>query len=394
MKSRLVVGLMSGTSIDGVDAGLCRISEDHKSFDVKLEEYLQQDYPESLRKEILACCNIEESSVDKICKMNQKLADVFVDVFFALVKKAGCKVEDIDLIGSHGQTIFHIEDNESVHTFQIGAGEIISTKTGITTVSNFRLHDIALGGHGAPLVSYADYHIFHDEHINQVFQNIGGIANYTYIPSYANIDQIIGTDTGPGNMLIDGVIAILSGGQLYYDNNGSWAREGKVSNELLDFMMSHPFIAKEPPKTTDRSDFNDILTKNIIEKGKELNLGNKDIVSTVTAFTAYSIVDSYREFIKSDIDQIVISGGGRFNSTLVDMIRNYCDQIIESKPEIVPFDALGYPAEAKESVAFAFLAYQTMKGRTNNVPQITKAKGKTIMGSISPGKKFFDHVDW
>ena len=278
---------------------------------------------------------------------------------------------------------------------QIGAGGVIAERTGITTVSNFRIRDVAAGGEGAPLVPYVDYILYSDSKYNRVLQNIGGIANYTYIPVKADFSQIKGTDTGPGNILLDAVVYILSDGRWKYDQDGKWAKEGKVSEAFLEELIKHPFIQQKAPKTTGREVFGLSYARKIISQGQKLGLSAADIIATATAFTAYSIVDSYRRFIKGKIDQIIISGGGSFNLTLLKMIKNYCNKLLINRHiNILTQEELGFSSEAKEAIAFAVLAYQTMKGIANNVPQVTKAKEQVILGDITPGRNFYDYLKW
>jgi len=392
---KFVVGLMSGTSLDGIDAALVKI-EEKPCLKIKLVEFVTLEYSREIYKEILICCNEQLGTVDKVCRLNFKLGELLADAALQVVKKAGISLEEVDLIGSHGQTIYHdIGKKDFISTLQVGAGGVIAEKTRITTVSNFRVRDIAAGGEGAPLVPYIDYLLYNSLEHNRILQNIGGIANYTYLPTKADFSQIKGTDTGPGNMLLDGVVSILSNGRLNYDQDGKWAKEGKVSEKFLEEMIKHPFIQQKAPKTTGREVFGLSYARGIISQGQKLGLSAADIVATTTAFTAYSIVDSYRRFIKGKIDQIIIGGGGSFNLTLLKMIKNYCNKLLINRHiNILTQEELGFSSEAKEAIAFAVLAYQTMKGRANNVPQVTKAKEQVILGDITPGRNFYNYLKW
>ncbi|MGB4434497.1 MAG: anhydro-N-acetylmuramic acid kinase, partial [Defluviitoga tunisiensis] len=287
-------------------------------------------------------------------------------------------------IGSHGQTIYHDVENDYVSSLQIGEAGVIAQRTGITTISNFRARDIAAGGQGAPLVPYVDYILFKSNQYNRVLQNIGGIGNYTYIPKNGKIEDIQGTDTGPGNMLIDGVIQILTNGEKTFDKDGEMAIKGTVSTELLNELKKHPFISKKAPKTTGREAFGLNYARKIVNIGKELHLSNEDIIATVTNFTAFTIVDAYQRFIRNKIDQIIISGGGSYNPTLILMIKSYVKMLLGENVVVMILEQLGYSSDAKEAVAFAILAYQTFKRRCNNVPQITGAKYSVILGDITP----------
>ncbi|HOK15549.1 MAG TPA: anhydro-N-acetylmuramic acid kinase AnmK [Defluviitoga tunisiensis] len=380
-----VVGLMSGTSLDGIDTALIDISEiSSNDFDVKVINFINTPYDNLTRNKILECCDPKTGSVDKICRLNFELGELFAKSVEKIASLTNIKLSNIELIGSHGQTIYHDVENDYVSSLQIGEAGVIAQRTGITTISNFRARDIAAGGQGAPLVPYVDYILFKSNQYNRVLQNIGGIGNYTYIPKNGKIEDIQGTDTGPGNMLIDGVIQILTNGEKTFDKDGEMAIKGTVSTELLNELKKHPFISKKAPKTTGREAFGLNYARKIVNIGKELHLSNEDIIATVTNFTAFTIVDAYQRFIRNKIDQIIISGGGSYNPTLIMMIKSYVKMLLGENVVVMTLEQLGYSSDAKEAVAFAILAYQTFKRRCNNVPQITGAKYSVILGDITP----------
>lgn len=380
-----VVGLMSGTSLDGIDTALIDISEiSSNDFDVKVINFINTPYDNLTRNKILECCDPKTGSVDKICRLNFELGELFAKSVEKIASLTNIKLSNIELIGSHGQTIYHDVENDYVSSLQIGEAGVIAQRTGITTISNFRARDIAAGGQGAPLVPYVDYILFKSNQYNRVLQNIGGIGNYTYIPKNGKIEDIQGTDTGPGNMLIDGVIQILTNGEKTFDKDGEMAIKGTVSTELLNELKKHPFISKKAPKTTGREAFGLNYARKIVNIGKELHLSNEDIIATVTNFTAFTIVDAYQRFIRNKIDQIIISGGGSYNPTLIMMIKSYVKMLLGENVVVMILEQLGYSSDAKEAVAFAILAYQTFKRRCNNVPQITGAKYSVILGDITP----------
>ena len=391
---KYVVGLMSGTSLDGIDAALVKIAEGDP-LNIELVQFTTLPVAEGLRQEVLACCDQKTGRVDRICRLNFSLAEESAKAVEQVVEKAGLTISQLDLIGSHGQTIYHdVQDQAAISTLQIGCAGVITERTGITTVSNFRVRDIAAGGEGAPLVPYVDQLLYSSRHYHRVLQNIGGIGNYTYLPAGGGKDDVRGTDTGPGNMLIDGVISILTGNQLKYDRAGNWAARGQVSSELLAELMQHPFILKKAPKTTGREEFGLELAQKIISRSFQLNLTEQDAVATVTAFTALSIVDAYLRYLKNGINQIILGGGGSYNPTLVKMIKEYSRQLLEGSPQVLTQEELGYSSEAKEAIAFAVLAYQTMKGRANNVPGATGAQKRVVLGDITPGKQFYQYLKW
>ncbi len=407
MQKKQIIGLMSGTSLDGVDAALVIISEADSNLMVELKDFITIKYNTAVRKEILSCCDERTGTVDKICQLNFKLGEIFADAVYRLVNRVGIPTTEVDLIGSHGQTIYHYiqeyhnlknkmssSNNPYNSTLQVGAGGVIAERTGITTISNFRIRDIAAGGEGAPLVPYIDYLLYTDDNKNRVMQNIGGIANFTYLPSRGELEDVKGTDTGPGNILIDLVINLLSKGELNFDRNGEWAARGMVSEELLLKLMDHSFIGKTAPKSTGREVFGIEIAKEIIKKGFKAGLKKEDIVATVTAYTARSIIDAYRRFIGERIDQVIVSGGGSYNPVLLNMIQEEVKQVINREAEVITQEDLGFSSEAKEAVAFAILAYQTMKGRPGNVSQVTGAEKRVILGDITPGRNFYNFLRW
>lgn len=391
---KYVIGLMSGTSVDGIDVALVKIKEED-GLQVEVLDFLTSPYTRDVREAILTCCHKEKSRVDSICYLNFQLAYLSVEAVEALLKKRGFAMEEIDLLVSHGHTLYHeVRDSKKRSTLQIGAGSILAQRTGITTVSNLRVRDMAVGGEGAPLVSYVDYLLFRSSLYSRVLQNIGGIANYTYLPLKCKLEDIEGTDTGPGNMLIDGVISLLTSGEKTYDDQGEWASRGIVSSTLLSYLLKHPFIEQDSPKTTGREEFGDLYLEEVLKKGEELGLNKYDLIATITAFTAYSIIDAYQRFIKGDIHQVIVGGGGSKNPVLLKMMREYSQTILGEELTILTLEDMGYSSKAKEAMAFALLGYLTMKGRRGNVPQVTGAKRPVILGDISPGEDFYQYLAW
>lgn len=394
MNPKLVVGLMSGTSIDGIDAAVVRITEKTDLL-VELVEFISLPYTPEMRQSIMECCDEKIGTVDKICRLNFQLGESLAESAIQVIKKAGLDLQEVDLIGSHGQTIYHdVSDQAIISTLQIGASAVLAERTKITTVSNFRQRDVAAGGEGAPLVPYVDYLIYHNSEFNRVLQNIGGIGNYTYLPRATTLSKVLGSDTGPGNMLIDGVVSILTGGSLQYDQDGAWASKGEVSADLLAQLMNHPFISQQAPKTTGREVFGQLYAEKVVGWAKERQLSDADLLATVTAFTAYSIIDAYRRFIPGRIDQVIIGGGGSYNPTLVKMLVQYGHEVFGSDLRVLTQEDLGFSSDAKEAVAFAVLAYQTMKGVTNNLKQVTGANRSVILGDITPGHNFYNYLCW
>jgi anhydro-N-acetylmuramic acid kinase len=367
-----IIGLMSGTSADGVDAAVVNIGKNK----VKLLAFNTFDYPPALRQSILELGEQKLCRPADISNLNFLLGEVFADAVIKLCRKNEISLKTIDLIGSHGQTIYHNPTGKIRSTLQIGEPSIIAYKTGITTVADFRPKDMAAGGQGAPLVPFADYWLFKNKKLNRAVQNIGGIANVTYLPANCKPQDIIAFDTGPGNMIIDRLVSLITKGRQNFDKDGKTAAKGKVNKKLLDEMMRHPFLRKSPPKSTGREEFGAAFTKKFIKRPISL----EDILATATAFTAVSIAQAYKKFLPGLPDEIILCGGGARNKTLVKMLR----QNIKSK--ILFTDYFGINSDAKEAVSFAILAYAAIKGITNNVPSATGAEKTVILGKIIPAQ--------
>lgn len=393
--AKKVIGLMSGTSLDGIDAALVNISENKGKISVELEEFLSLDYDKELKAKILKGVNKEKSNLKIISELNIDLAHRFSKAANKLIYKTDLDNSDIDLIGSHGQTVFHnVSDKKNISTLQITSGSYIAEKTGITTVFNFRMRDLAVGGEGAPLVPYTDYLLYKDKKKNRILQNIGGISNYSYLPADCKLNEVRGSDNGPGNMIIDNAVNILTKNKLSFDKDGKMAKKGKISQKLLDKMMVHPFIKKKVPKSSGRVDFGQAYAKKIIAKGKEMELSDYDIIATITAFTALAIVDSYQRFVGEKIDEVIVGGGGSYNPQLMKVINYYLAKKYEKKIDLLTQEDLGYNSEAKEAIAFAILAYESMKGRSNNLPKATGAKKRVVLGEIAPGNNFYKYLNF
>ncbi|MBI4008062.1 MAG: anhydro-N-acetylmuramic acid kinase, partial [Planctomycetes bacterium] len=291
-------------------------------------------------------------------------------------------------------TIYHIPDipplikgdlgGLSRSTLQIGEPCVIAQETGVTTVADFRTRDIAAGGHGAPLVPYADFVLFRSDTYNRAIQNIGGIANVTFLPSACNLKDLIAFDTGPGNVIIDRITEIVTNGKLKFDVDGKLATSGRINDALLDQLLSHPYFSKQPPKTTGREDFGIQFSDKLYSEAKQPasgGLSDADILTTVTAFTARTIAESYKRFILSqyEITEVILSGGGSRNLFLVELLKGYL-----SPAKVRMVDEFGIPGNAKEAIAFAILANETISGNPNNVPSATGAREAVILGKIAP----------
>ena len=376
-----VAGLMSGTSVDGVDVAVVDITKQK----VHLLAFDVFPYPPALRREILRLCRPESARLDNICHYNFVLGEVFADAIIKLCDKSGIPLSSIDLVGSHGQTIYHNPRGKRYSrttirsTLQIGEPSIVAHRTGITTIADFRPRDIAAHGEGAPLVPYADYILFGHNRLSRAVQNIGGIANVTFLPRGCKQDDIIAFDTGPGNVVIDSIIRLISGGKKRFDPAGKMAAQGTVNKRLLNEMLRHPFLRRHPPKSTGREEFGSAFANKIYQNAAQKGLSDNDIVATVTAFTAKSIARAYNKFLPTMPDEVILCGGGSHNNTLVEMLRGELPNV-----KMLSTEDFGISVDAREAVSFAILAWATINGLTNNMPGATGADQPVVLGKIIP----------
>ena len=387
MKENLAIGLMSGTSADGVDAALVKIFGSGMKTKVQLVSFETFPFPEQVKEMVLSASSSSRGTVDLVCHLNFRLGDIFANAALNVLKKANVENSKVSFIGSHGQTIRHLpEGHENFpenlpSTLQIGEPSVIAEKTGIKTIADFRSRDMAAGGLGAPLSPFAHFLLFHDKKDSRIVHNIGGISNLSFLPKEGMIDNVIAFDTGPGNMLIDGLVSHLSHGKKQFDEGGKWAKKGEINNDLLSFMMNHPFIKKPPPKATGREEFGDIFLHNILSKAEKHKIPDNDLVTTVTAFTAESIVSNYKEHIfKIDLpSDIIFCGGGIHNQFLMGLLKKKLPEFIISTTE-----KYGISPDALEAITFAILANETLHGNFSNLPSVTGAKRKVLLGKIVP----------
>lgn len=385
---RRVVGLMSGTSADGIDAALVEITREDEEIKVNMLAFENTPYESQIRSRIFELFNPGKSTVDKIGQMNFLLGELYAKAALSVIKKAELAPEEIDLIGSHGQTIYHAPNGNSTdkekkgYTVQIGEGAVIACRTGIPCVSDFRVADVAAGGQGAPLVPYTEFMLYRSQDQSILLQNIGGIGNITVIPVGCTAEQVSAFDTGPGNMVIDGMMEIISKGKLHMDKGGRVAGKGKINNRLLNILKEDPYFSLPPPKTTGREYFGRKYAESILKIITEMKMPYEDGIATVTFLTAWSIADAYRRFIKESCraDRLIIGGGGSYNHVLVDFIRSEMKQF---GVETLTQEEIGLSSDAKEAVAFALLADCTVCGEPNNMPGVTGAKRPVVMGKIS-----------
>ena len=394
--SQLFVGLMSGTSADGIDAVAATISGRKVGLKVELIAHFHRPFSPRLRGRILHTSL--HGTVDEICELNFLLGEHFAQAALAVIRKSKLEPKRITAIGSHGQTIHHLPRARTPSTLQIGEPAVIAETTGITTIADFRVSDMAAGGQGAPLVPYADWVLFSHHTNPRIIQNIGGIANLTFLPAGARLKDVVAFDTGPGNMVIDAVVNRLSHGRKTFDRNGNWAKHGKISEALLARLLAHPFLLRRPPKTTGREEFGEAFVEWFFSSAASLRLSEADLVATATAFTAETIADAYARYIFSMLSlkelgklEVILGGGGAENPELRRMLFQCISQKSKlvrepQRPLLLTHHDFEIPNSAKEALAFAILARETLHGRTGNIPKATGASHAVVLGKLIPGR--------
>lgn len=382
--SRLVIGIMSGTSADGVDAALCRITGHGLDSNIEQLGFHFKPFEENVRNEILRLASGNAAVAADFCSMNFLLGNLYKEAALELCSKLGVKPGDIDLIGSHGQTFWHIPVAEDYlgmsfkSTFQLGECSVLAQEFGCPVIGDFRVRDVAAGGLGAPLVPYSEFLIYRSNTKCIALQNIGGIGNVTCLPPACRLEDVFAFDTGPGNMVMDAVMAELSGGACRWDEGGRFAGTGTVNKKLLDILMADEYIARRPPKTTGREYYGPAFVSRIMEYAKREGISDADLMATVTAYTAETIAYSVKHFFPQQPDRLIVGGGGSMNETLISAIRKALPDC-----EVVTNEALGFDSNAKEAVAFAVMANEALFAGSNNVPSVTGASRPVVMGKIS-----------
>jgi anhydro-N-acetylmuramic acid kinase len=418
----LVLGLMSGTSADGIDVALARISGAAPRLSAKLLDQTSFEFPHLLRREILRVAEQQPISAGDLSQLNFRLGGVFAEAALAACGRFRVSPARVSLIGSHGQTIFHqglaskYFGASTASTLQIGDGSVIAARTGITTVSDFRPADMALGGQGAPLVPYVDYLLYRHPKLGRVSLNLGGIANLTVIPANAKPSEVFAFDTGPANMLIDALVQHFTRGRQRFDKDARLARSGRINPRLLQVLLQDPYLKRKPPKSTGREYFGAAYIKRLLALGQRYQAKPNDLIHTATAFTAASVADALHRFVLPShrIHQLIVSGGGAHNPLLLEQLsvfavvppraahftslsKNTFAQVRSATPgqgfpprtkqvsvmSVLASSRVGMPEDAKEAFAFAVLAYETFHQRPANLPSATGARGPAILGKIS-----------
>ena len=378
---KLIVGILSGTSVDSVDIVLVNIRGTGKNTSIRVIDYVQYEIDEEVRKLIFKASDVNTGNVELICKLNFIIGEYFASKINDFLRKNHLSSEDIYCIGSHGQTIYHFPSDEHFLNFpmksslQIGDISVISNLTNITTVGDFRTADISAGGSGAPLVPFLDYILFPSDDKTRLIINIGGIANFTFLDVYCQLSEIVAFDVGPGNMLIDSMMRKLY--EQEFDKNGEIASSGEQQHSIMQkLIFNDAFIHKPPPKSTGREDYGESFLK--ITDEFIGRYPNEDIISTITEYTAYCIYYGYEKFIDKVVDEIIVSGGGAKNNFIMQRLK-----MLFPKSEVKPLNKNGITVDNKEAVLFAVLANETMNHKTSNLPQVTGADRQVIQGKVS-----------
>lgn len=380
-KSKLVVGLMSGTSVDGIDAALVRISGNGTRTRIEQMAFDTYDYPKEFRNLVLANSLPATGSVDLLTRLNVLVAHFFADAVKKIARKGSVRLSQIDLIGSHGQTVHHLPKPERHFgktirsTLQIGDPSTIAKLTGIPTVGDFRSADMALDGEGAPLVPYFDFLMFRSKTKNRILLNLGGIANFTMLPRNCTTNDVIAFDTGPSNMIVDGLMMKFY--HKRYDEGGKVGLKGRVLPGLLAWMMNQPYLAQRPPKSTGRELYGEMYQKEFLKRGQGER--KQDLIATAAAFTAESIYDQYVRFVRRHmrVDEMLASGGGTYNQAIMRRLqRSFAPATVRTIEDI------GFSSDAKEAICFAVLANETISENPSNIPSVTGAVRPTILGKI------------
>lgn len=394
------VGLMSGTSVDGIDAALIQIIErdaaetaDSKTggkadgLHIELLAFANTPFPQNVRNKIFQLFDLRQATIDKVGEMNMWLGELYSQATSDIIAQAGLTKEQIAAIGSHGQTIYHAPESNLVdgfnlhYTIQIGEGAVIANRTGIPCVSDFRVADMAAGGQGAPLVPFTEHILFAEPDATLLLQNIGGIGNVTVLPAGSDASAVFAFDTGPGNMIIDALAAELFP-PLTMDAGGRLAAQGTIIPELLQWMQQDEYYTLPLPKSTGRERYGKQYAAAIIAMMQERQWRPHDVMATATYLTAWSIAEGYARYIlpSCQAQRMLIGGGGSYNETLVAHIAAL---LAPYGIEVLTQEAIGGNSDAKEAIAFALLAHYTMQRLPNNMPSVTGASKPVVMGKIS-----------
>jgi anhydro-N-acetylmuramic acid kinase len=381
-----VLGMMSGTSADGIDVALVRMSGRPPGLRARLENFACFPYPQRVRREILRIASGGTAYAADIARLNMLVGELFAKAALEACRKFRVRARSVALVGSHGQTIFHQGEPRSylgardiAATLQIGEPAVIAARTGIATVGDFRPADLAAGGQGAPLVPFVDFLLYRHPRRGRVALNLGGIANLTAIPPGARAEDVLAFDTGPGNMLVDALVERATSGRMRYDRDAQMARRGRLEPGLLAALVAHPFFKSKPPKSAGREEFGQAFAERASARAKRNAVRPEDLLHTVTVLTPVTIVDAIRRWVepRMPVHDVIVSGGGAYNPLMMEQLRAGL-----ASAQVIPSGKWGVPEDAKEAFAFAVLAYETFHGRPANLPRATGARRPVILGKL------------
>ncbi len=382
--ARLVIGFMSGTSADGVDAVLTRIAGFGASTRVEQLAFCFTPFSHEVRAEILRLAGGGAATAADFCRINFLLGQLYCEAGDALCAQAGISRAEVDLIGSHGQTLWHIPQEETYlgrrqrSTLQLGEDALLAEHFGCPVVGDFRVRDVAAGGLGAPLVPYTEYLLFRSDRECVALQNIGGIGNVTVMPAGCALDGVLAFDTGPGNMVMDQLVARLTDGRASYDAGGALAARGRVDGALLAWLLADDYLRLPPPKTTGREKYGPAYVDALVRRADALGVSLTDALATATRFTAETIALGLRQFAPAPPARLVVGGGGSMNTTLMAHLMDLLPGC-----RVMTGEEMGIDSNAKEAVAFALLANEALFASANNAPSATGARHPVVMGKIS-----------
>lgn len=378
-----VLGLMSGTSVDALDAAVVHIREGDEADALEIEAlaYRETPFDEALRARVQALFDPEKGRTADVCEVNALLGEAFADAGQRAMADAGVA---IDLVASHGQTVWHeVRAGHPRSTLQLGEPSAIAERLDTTVVADFRPRDIAAGGQGAPLSSWADALLFGAADRGRAVQNIGGMSNVTWLPADGDAQQVLAFDTGPGNALMDHAVARLTDGAQHFDRDGALAGAGQADEVLLRELLAHPYFALPPPKSTGRELFGAAQADLFLARAQARGLKEADVLATLGAFTARAIADQYRRFLPAWPDEVIVGGGGAHNPTLMSLLAEAV-----APATVLSHEAFGLSSSGREAVYFALMGYEALHGRPNTLPACTGAAHPVVMGKIVPGPNY------